>query len=96
MKIYVGNLPRDVTEADLRAAFEPFGVVASVVLARDKRTAEPRGFGFVEMPDRATAGSAIDGLTGKEFHGRVLTVSEARASTSDPRGLARRSGGRLY
>jgi len=79
VKIYVGNLSFDVTEDDLRAAFEPFGPVESVSLAKDKATGKPRGFAFVEMPDPASAGSAIAGLNGKELRGRAVTVSEARA-----------------
>ena len=77
MKIYVGNLAYDVTESELRAAFEPFGPVESVTVVKDKVTGKPRGFAFVEMPDRAKAGSAIVGLTGKELRGRPVTVSEA-------------------
>ncbi len=79
MKIYVGNLSHEVTEDELRAAFEPFGPVESVTLAKDKATGKPRGFAFVEMSDRAKAGAAIAGLSGKELRGRMLTVSEARA-----------------
>jgi RNA recognition motif-containing protein len=85
VKIYVGNLSHDVTEEDLRAAFEPFGAVESVTLVRDKRTGDPKGFGFVEMPDQANAGSAIAGLNGKELRGRALTVNEARARADGPR-----------
>ena len=79
MKIYVGNLSHEVTEEDLRAAFEPFGPVESVSLAKDKATGKPRGFAFVEMSDRANAGAAIAGLAGKELRGRTLAVNEARA-----------------
>ncbi len=85
MKIYVGNLSHDVTEDELRAAFEPFGPVESVSIVKDKATGQPRGFAFVEMPDRANAGSAVAGLTGKELRGRAITVSEARARTDGPR-----------
>jgi RNA recognition motif-containing protein len=87
MNIYVGNLSRDVTEEDMRKLFEGFGQVASVNIIKDKFSGEPRGFGFVEMPGKAEAQAAINGLNGKEFKGRTLTVNEARPRTE------RREGG---
>ena len=78
MNIYVGNLSRDVTEEDLRQAVEAFGQVTSINIISDRFSGESRGFGFVEMPDKAEAQSAIDGLNGKELKGRTLTVNEAR------------------
>jgi RNA recognition motif-containing protein len=53
MNIYVGNLPWEITEEDLRKAFEEFGQVASATIIKDKFTNKPRGFGFVEMPEKA-------------------------------------------
>lgn len=85
MKIYVGSLPSEVTESDLRAAFEAFGPVESATLVKDKGTGEPKGFAFVEMPDSAKAGAAIAGMNGKEFRGRTLIVNEARARAEGPR-----------
>jgi RNA recognition motif-containing protein len=89
MNIYVGNLSHEVTEEDLRQAFEGFGQVASVTIIKDRYSGESRGFGFVEMPAKAEAESAINGLSGKELKGRTLNVNEAR-----PRSEARRGGGR--
>jgi RNA recognition motif-containing protein len=90
MNIYVGNLPSDVTDADLRQAFEAFGQVASATVIKDKYSGESRGFGFVEMPAKAEAQSAIDGLNGKELKGRTLNVNEARPRSQDRRGGGRR------
>jgi len=78
MNIYVGNLSNDVTEADLRQAFEAFGQVTSATVMKDKASGESRGFGFVEMPVQAEAHAAIQGLNGKELKGRTLNVNEAR------------------
>ncbi|MCK4396714.1 RNA-binding protein [candidate division WOR-3 bacterium] len=89
MNIYVGNLSHDVTEDDLRQTFEVFGQIASVNIIKDKFSGESRGFGFVEMPAKAEAQSAIDGLNGKDLKGRTLNVNEAR-----PRSEKRRGGGR--
>lgn len=94
MKIYVGNLSRDVTDEDLRAAFEPFGAVASAAVIRDRFTGESRGFAFVEMPGRPEAQAAINGLNGKELRGRRLTVSEARPKPEGARGGGDRPGSR--
>lgn len=93
MNIYVGNLSRDVTEEDLRQAFEAFGQVASVSVITDKFSGESRGFGFVEMPVQTEAQSAIDELNGKELKGRALTVNEARPRSEKRRGGGRRGGG---
>jgi len=95
LNIYVGNLSRQATEEDVQELFTPFGRVQSVTLIKDKFSGEPRGFGFVEMPDQSEALAAIGGLAGKELLGRALTVNEARPRTDDRRsgGGARRGGG---
>jgi RNA recognition motif-containing protein len=66
MNIYVGNLSSEVTEEDLRQAFEGLGQVVSVNIIKDRYSGESRGFGFVEMPDKAEAQSAINGLVAEE------------------------------
>ena len=78
MNIYVGNMAREVTDEDLQQAFETFGQVSSATVIKDKLTGVSRGFGFVEMPAKAEAQSAIDGLNGKELQGQALNVNEAR------------------
>jgi RNA recognition motif-containing protein len=93
VNIYVGNLSRDVTEEDLRGAFEAFGQVASVNLITDKFSGEPRGFAFVEMPAKTEAQSAINDLNGKELKGRELNVNEARPRSEGRRGGGGRGGG---
>jgi RNA recognition motif-containing protein len=89
MNMYVGNLSREVTEEDLRQAFEAFGEVTSVKIIKDKYSGQSRGFGFVEMPGKADADSAITGLKDKDLKGRKLNVNEAR-----PRSGGGRQGGR--
>ncbi len=94
MNIYVGNLPREATEADVRDAFQAFGQVATVTIIKDKFSGELRGFGFVEMPSKTEAQSAIAGLNGKELKGRTLTVNEARPRPEGRDSRERRGGGR--
>ncbi len=96
MNIYVGNLSRDVTEEDLRQAFEAFGKVESVNIIKDKFSGKSRGFGFVEMPAKAEAEAAIADLNGKEIKGRPIKVNEARPRPEGRRGGGRRGGGRRF
>ena len=93
MNIYVGNLSHDVTEEDLRQAFEAFGQVESVNIIKDKFSGESRGFGFVEMPSRNEAQTAIKQAEGMELKGRVIRVNEARPKTANRRGGGGRRGG---
>ncbi len=94
MNIYVGNLSFNVTEQDLRQAFEPFGKIASINLITDKYSGQSKGFGFIEMPEESEAKAAIQGLNGKELKGRTINVNEARPRTEGGRsGMSRRGGG---
>ncbi|MBI3899499.1 MAG: RNA-binding protein [Gammaproteobacteria bacterium] len=94
MNIFVGNLAREVTEEDLRAAFGAYGQVDKVNILRDKFSGEPRGFGFVEMPAKAEAQAAITGMNQKEIKGRTINVNEARPKTE--RGAGGGGGGRGF
>jgi len=90
MNIYVGNLSSSINEDDLREAFEGHGQVENVKIIKDRYTGESRGFAFIEMPTKAEALSAINGLNGKEFKGSTLAVNEARPPRSRQRGDYRR------
>jgi RNA recognition motif-containing protein len=78
MNIYVGNLPYQTTEDELRSSFENFGEVTSVRIIQDRATGRSKGFGFVEMPDEESAETAIAALNGKDFSGRNIRVNQAR------------------
>lgn len=78
MRIFVGNLSRDVTDDDLRQTFEPFGKVDSAEVVKERFSFESKGFGFVEMPAAEEARAAIAGANGKVVKGQALNVSEAR------------------
>jgi RNA recognition motif-containing protein len=93
VNIYVGNLSRDATDEDLRAAFEEFGQVGSVSVIKDRYTGVPRGFAFVEMPNNAEGEAAVAGLNGKDFKGRTLSVDKARERTGRRGGGEGRGGG---
>ena len=89
MNIFVGNLPFEVSDGDLRQAFEGFGQGASSNVILDKFTGKSRGFGFVEMPNDAEAKAAIAGLNNKDLKGRPLRVNEAQPREDRPRGGGR-------
>lgn len=84
MRLYVGNLAKDVTEEDLRTAFQEFGKLDEVSLVKDRSNGVSKGFAFVEMPDQAEAKKAIESLAGKDMKGRSLDVNEARPKTDRP------------
>ena len=73
MDIYVGNLAYATTDDGLRAAFAAHGEVTSARVVTDRMTGRSKGFGFVEMPDRAQAQSAIDALNGQPLEGIFLS-----------------------
>lgn len=93
MNLYVGNLPYTTTDQDLRDAFSEYGTVSSASVIMDRETGRSRGFGFVEMPEDEEARAALQGLAGKDFNGRPLTVNEARPRADrGPRGGGGRGG----
>ena len=94
MNIYVGNLSYEVTEKDLREAFEGFGEIESVKIIKDNYTGRSKGFGFVEMSNNADAQSAINGLNDKELKGRTIKVNTARPRTENRGGRGGYGGGR--
>jgi RNA recognition motif-containing protein len=93
MNIYIGNLSYDVSEENLRRAFEAFGQVTSARIIKDKYSGQSRGFGFVEMLEQAQAQAAIQSLNGKELLGKQMSVNEARPRTDQ--GRSGGQGGRM-
>ncbi len=94
MNIFVGNLSYQTGEAELRAAFEPHGAVSTANIIMDRMTGRSRGFGFVEMPDKAQAEAAIRELNLKELNGRAITVNEAKPKGEGGGGGGGGRGGR--
>jgi len=78
-RLFVGNLPRSVTDNVLSEFVTNAGFQAvSATVIRDKMTGESRGFGFVELAEEEDMQRAIQGLNGQTLEGRPLTVNEAR------------------
>ncbi|KXZ53032.1 hypothetical protein GPECTOR_8g399 [Gonium pectorale] len=90
-KIYIAGLPPVFNDAMLRSMFEPFGNVLHAVVATDG-AGNSRGFGFVHMPDAATAKAARDGMDGRTIEGKALTV-RLRSERPEPRQRGPGGGG---
>ena len=88
MNIFLGNLARDITEEDIKTVFAPFGEVTSVSIVKDRYSGQPRGFAFVEMPNKDEGAAAIEALKGTKLKERTLDISEAM-----PRGKHGGGGG---
>lgn len=94
VRLFVGNLPYQATEDDLRTHFAQVGAPTQIVRPLDRETGRARGFAFVEYAERAPAEEAIKKFDGQLFMGRPLAVSEARARDDrGPGGPPRPSGG---
>jgi cold-inducible RNA-binding protein len=85
MKLYVGNLSKQVTDAQLNDLATPFGKPVSANVATERSTGESKGFGFVEYSNDEEAKAAIAGLDGREVNGQALKVNESRPRKDAPR-----------
>ena len=86
MNIYVGNLPFESNERDLKEMFAEFGSVETARVISDRDSGRSKGFGFVEMSSKEEADEAIKQLNGKEIGGSNIKVNEAKPREERPRG----------
>lgn len=80
--MYVSNLGFQVTDEELKSMFNKYGEVTSAKVVMDRETGRSRGFGFVEMADKA-AEEAMKELDGTQMDGRSISVSKARPKTDN-------------
>ncbi len=92
-KLYVGNLGYDVSTSQLEAMFSAFGTIRDARVIEDRDSGRSKGFAFIEMGSDQEALAAIEGLNGKEYDGRALTVNEARPREERGGGGGGRRGG---
>jgi RNA recognition motif-containing protein len=78
MKLYVGNLSKQVTDAQLNELASPFGKVVSANVATERSSGASKGFGFVEYSTPAEGQAAITGLDGRDVNGQAIKVNESR------------------
>jgi RNA recognition motif-containing protein len=93
VRLFVGNLPYEATEAEIREHFGTIGPVTYCYLPTDRETGRPRGFAFVEYGDDNNAQEAISRLNNQTFRGRPLAVKEAQPRESRPPGAGPRPYG---
>ena len=93
MDIYVGNLPYSVDDNQLQDLFSAHGTVTSSRVIMDRMTGRSKGFGFVEMPDKAEAEAAINALNGNDCDGRALRVNESQPKPRNSGGGGYGGGG---
>ena len=84
MNLYVSNLSYQLTDAELKEAFEAHGLVSNARIILDRETGRSRGFAFVEMPNEAEAKAAIEAMNNADLTGRPLKVVEARPREDRP------------
>jgi RNA recognition motif-containing protein len=84
VRLFVGNLPYETTEPDLREFFSSIGPLSNVIIPVDRETGKRRGFAFVEFSDPAQAQEASRRLNNQPFKGRNITINEARARENRP------------
>src|SRR5207249_867426 len=77
-QLYVGNLPYDTGDNELRQLFAPFGKVLLAQIITNRKTGASKGFGFVEMESDHEVEMATTSLNGKLVSGRTLIVNAAR------------------
>jgi cold-inducible RNA-binding protein len=78
MKVYVGNLSKQVTDAQLNDLAVPYGTLVSANVATERSSGESKGFGFLEFSNDTDAKAAITGLNGRDVHGQALKVNESK------------------
>lgn len=78
MKLYVGNLSKQVTDAQLNELAAPYGTLSSAVVATERTSGASKGFGFVEFTNDDEGRAAMAGLDGRDVNGQALKVDEAR------------------
>lgn len=78
MKVYVGNLSKQITDAQLNDLAVPFGTLISATVATERSSGESKGFGFIEFSNEDEARAAITGLDGRDVNGQALKVNEAK------------------
>jgi cold-inducible RNA-binding protein len=83
-RLFVGNLPYDITEAELREYFSTIGPLSYISIPTDRETGRQRGFAFLEFKERAQADEAIRRFDKQSFKGRYLSVNDARARDDRP------------
>lgn len=93
MKLFIGNLPFQTSEEELREAFSAYGTIDDLFIPLDRETNRPRGFAFLTLADDDQARKAIEEMDGSDYNGRDMRVNEAEERKPQQRGGGNRGGG---
>ena len=88
MKVYFGNLPRDIDDAKLAEIVKPYGASTSAEVVKDRVTGASKGFAFVEFATNDEAQATINALNGKDMNGQAVIVNEAKSKKDAPKAVA--------
>lgn len=78
MKLYVGNLSKQITDAQLNELATPYGKPLSAQVATERNSGESKGFGFIEFSTEDEGNAAITGLDGRDVNGQAIKVNQAK------------------
>lgn len=78
MKLYVGNLSKQVNDSQLNDLAVPYGKLLSANVAVERNGGASKGFGFIEYATDDEGRAAITGLDGRDVNGQALKVNEAK------------------
>lgn len=84
MKLYVGNLSKQITDTELNDLAVPYGTLVSANVATERSSGQSKGFGFIEFSNADEARAAITGLDGRDVNGQALKVNEAKPRKDAP------------
>jgi RNA recognition motif-containing protein len=88
MKVYFGNLPKDIDDAKLGEIVKPYGTATTAEVVKDRVTGASKGFAFVEFASETDARATISALDGKEMNGQAVVVNEAKSKKDAPKAAA--------
>jgi len=88
MKVYFGNLPKDIDDAKLGEIVKAYGTATSAEVVKDRVTGLSKGFAFVEFASDDEARATITALDGKDMNGQNVVVNEAKSRKDAPKAAA--------
>ncbi|HEX9458688.1 MAG TPA: RNA-binding protein [Thermoanaerobaculia bacterium] len=88
MKVYFGNLPKDIDDAKLGEIVKPYGTATTAEVVKDRVTGTSKGFAFVEFASDDEARATITALNGKDMNGQAVVVNEAKSKKEAPKAVA--------
>lgn len=83
VRLYVGNLPEDLTRQELEAVFADAGEGVSAKVITDRKTGKCRGFGFVTVKNDEMADQVIEKYNGTEIKENAIKIEKALPRTKD-------------